>query len=61
MGHGEIESLPKYWRENIYSSKFYPCKNKEENCKGGYSVDFSCIKGHLGALCEDCDIYNKKL
>ena len=29
------------------------------NCLGGWSTgDKSCLKGHIGALCEQCDIYN---
>lgn len=30
------------------------CVNKPENCKGG-SSDI-CKSGHIGALCESCDI-----
>lgn len=35
------------------------CRNLEENCLGGWdSGDSSCFNGHIGALCEQCDLYN---
>lgn len=33
------------------------CHNYESNCNGGeYTGDKSCAEGHIGALCEACDI-----
>jgi len=31
------------------------CRNLPENCIGGQS-NHTCYEGHLGALCEACDI-----
>lgn len=35
------------------------CFNNEDNCKGG-SSNFTCIEGHIGPLCETCDLYGEK-
>ena len=30
-----------------------------DNCLGGWKEgDNSCYKGHIGALCEECDLYD---
>ncbi|CAD8126702.1 unnamed protein product [Paramecium sonneborni] len=48
-----------YWRPNYFSDYTTQCFKNMKNCKGGWYVgDQLCIKGHLGALCEECDIYN---
>ena len=31
------------------------CINLPENCLGGQN-NFTCAEGHIGALCETCDI-----
>ncbi|CAD8125391.1 unnamed protein product [Paramecium sonneborni] len=50
-----------YWRPNYLSDYTTQCFKNIKNCKGGWYVgDNLCIKGHLGALCEECDIYNIK-
>ncbi len=37
------------------------CVNLKENCIGGVEFgDNSCYKGHIGPLCEPCDIYALK-
>ncbi len=38
------------------------CNNYKENCIGNLdSIErnnaFYCYEGHVGALCEDCDLY----
>ncbi|CAD8128827.1 unnamed protein product [Paramecium sonneborni] len=48
-----------YWRPHYLSDQINYCFKNFENCKGGWSVGNElCIEGHLGALCEECDIYN---
>jgi len=32
------------------------CSNKKSNCNGDQSKGY-CIEGHVGPLCEKCDIY----
>ena len=32
------------------------CVNMAENCLGG-PENFTCYEGHVGPLCESCDIY----
>lgn len=34
------------------------CANKPENCEGPKEKGY-CIEGHIGALCENCDVYGK--
>ena len=37
------------------------CKNLISNCLGGIETgDNLCAEGHIGALCESCDIYAVK-
>ncbi|CAD8125242.1 unnamed protein product [Paramecium sonneborni] len=48
-----------YWRPYTYSVKIEYCLNMEKNCEGGWIPgNLSCFAGHIGALCEQCDIYN---
>lgn len=50
-----------YWRPDLTSDLIEKCFNNEENCKGGENVgDKSCAEGHIGALCESCDIYGSQ-
>ncbi|CAD8149145.1 unnamed protein product [Paramecium octaurelia] len=54
-----IELYPGYWRPNIRSHYISKCQNKVNNCLGGWQTgDISCKDGSIGALCEECDIYN---
>lgn len=46
-----------YWRKDDYSSDVIECSNLEANCVGGAYGDEICYEGHIGALCEECDIY----
>jgi hypothetical protein len=47
-----------FWRDSIDSSTVEECKNMPENCTGGLLVGNGlCKKGHIGGLCESCDIY----
>ncbi|CAD8211891.1 unnamed protein product [Paramecium octaurelia] len=54
-----IELRSSYWRAYYYSQTIEYCYHLTENCEGGWSPgDESCIVGHIGALCEQCDLYN---
>ncbi|CAK64034.1 unnamed protein product (macronuclear) [Paramecium tetraurelia] len=54
-----IELYPGYWRPNIRSHYISKCQSKINNCLGGWQTgDISCQDGSIGALCEECDIYN---
>ncbi|CAD8162326.1 unnamed protein product [Paramecium pentaurelia] len=48
-----------YWRPHYLSDYTTQCFKNQQNCQGGWTVgDQLCLNGHLGALCEECDIYN---
>ncbi|CAD8117093.1 unnamed protein product [Paramecium primaurelia] len=54
-----IELKQEYWRAYYYSDKIEHCYHNVNNCKGGWQPgDQSCSEGHIGALCEQCDLYN---
>ncbi|CAD8063527.1 unnamed protein product [Paramecium sonneborni] len=47
-----------YWRPQFDSEIVTYCLNLPENCNGGWKPgNPSCYTGHMGALCESCDIY----
>lgn len=47
-----------HWRPSHLSDLVEYCKNKPENCVGGFdSGNDLCTEGKIGALCEECDIY----
>lgn len=58
LGGWKMESLKGYWRANDRSDTFVECYNRALNCVGG-SSNFTCGKGHIGALCESCDTHEK--
>ncbi|CAK92595.1 unnamed protein product (macronuclear) [Paramecium tetraurelia] len=48
-----------FWRPYFNSDSIDQCINLPRNCNGGWSQgDNSCSNGHIGALCEECDIYD---
>ncbi|CAK91983.1 unnamed protein product (macronuclear) [Paramecium tetraurelia] len=50
-----------FWRPYIGTSKVSSCLNQLSNCLGGLiEGDESCSRGHIGALCEQCDLYNTR-
>ncbi|CAD8151403.1 unnamed protein product [Paramecium octaurelia] len=54
-----IELRSGYWRAYYYSQTVEYCYHLPSNCEGGWKPgDQSCIQGHIGALCEQCDLYN---
>jgi len=48
---------PGYWRINDNSDEILECSNEKSNCLGGVS-NSTCSTGHIGPLCESCDIDN---
>ena len=56
---GEIISIDLgYWRTHNLSDIVVECYNLKENCLGGpgnTSLEL-CYEGHIGALCEECDL-----
>ncbi|CAD8079294.1 unnamed protein product [Paramecium sonneborni] len=54
-----IEFLEGYWRPNFLSDQIEECYKNQKFCKGGWEYGNQiCDQGHIGALCEECDIYN---
>ncbi|CAD8084371.1 unnamed protein product [Paramecium sonneborni] len=52
---------PGYWRPYFDNDKISECINLLQNCNGGwYEGDTSCTLGHIGALCEECDLYDSR-
>ncbi|CAD8125608.1 unnamed protein product [Paramecium sonneborni] len=50
---------PGFWRPYFNNNEIAYCLNLPQSCLGGWMEgDQSCFMGHLGALCEQCDIYN---
>ncbi|CAD8201964.1 unnamed protein product [Paramecium pentaurelia] len=50
-----------YWRPYINTYSISQCINLLQNCNGGWSQgDNSCTVGHIGALCEECDLYDSR-
>ncbi|CAD8116010.1 unnamed protein product [Paramecium sonneborni] len=48
-----------YWRPYFESNLISYCLNLPGNCLGGWIEGHeSCFLGHIGALCEQCDLYN---
>lgn len=55
-----LQIQPGYWRANYHTNDIVSCGTMEQYCLGGWKVDHElCFVGHIGALCEECDIYNK--
>ncbi|CAD8109137.1 unnamed protein product [Paramecium sonneborni] len=54
----QIEILQGFWRYSYYSDNIEQCENFD-NCLGGWNVNYeSCAVGSIGAICNECDIYN---
>lgn len=61
LGGNQIVVSKGFFRTDVNSGEIYECFNKEENCVGGTEVgDNLCKEGHIGSLCEGCDIENVK-
>ncbi|CAD8086012.1 unnamed protein product [Paramecium primaurelia] len=54
-----IELIEGFWRPNYLSDQIEECFKNFQFCKGGWGQGNQiCDLGHIGALCEECDIYN---
>ncbi|CAD8198782.1 unnamed protein product [Paramecium pentaurelia] len=54
-----IELFEGFWRPNYLSDQIEECFKNQKFCKGGWGQGNQiCDLGHIGALCEECDIYN---
>ncbi|CAD8128511.1 unnamed protein product [Paramecium sonneborni] len=50
---------PEYWRPSENNENIEYCLNVPKNCVGGWNPGNDlCDYAHIGALCEQCDIYN---
>ncbi|CAD8149192.1 unnamed protein product [Paramecium octaurelia] len=57
----DIQLQPGFWRSNYRSKFINKCTRQKTLCLGGWKPgDESCSLGYIGALCEECDIYNIK-
>ncbi|CAK68973.1 unnamed protein product (macronuclear) [Paramecium tetraurelia] len=53
-----IQLKPGYWRPDYNNDESQYCENLDVNCNGGWVPgNPSCYTGHIGALCESCDLY----
>ncbi|KAL4492982.1 hypothetical protein ABPG72_020761 [Tetrahymena utriculariae] len=57
-GYNNMVISAGYWRRNTSSDIIIQCINYISNCLGG-SKSQMCYEGHIGALCEECDIDGK--
>ncbi|CAK68281.1 unnamed protein product (macronuclear) [Paramecium tetraurelia] len=57
----QLQLRPGYWRPYFDTSEISTCINLQSNCLGGWkNGDISCYVGHIGALCEQCDLYDTR-
>ncbi|EAS01067.2 transmembrane protein, putative (macronuclear) [Tetrahymena thermophila SB210] len=60
-GGNQMNLTDGYWRPDETSDLIESCFNYESNCLGGLKTgDSSCAEGHIGALCEVCDITGRE-
>ncbi|KAL4483835.1 hypothetical protein ABPG72_006210 [Tetrahymena utriculariae] len=57
LGGNNIVVENEYWRSSSNSDIIIKCDNQLSNCVGGSYGNNICFQGHIGALCEECDIY----
>lgn len=53
--------MPGYWRLSELSEDVIECMNNSDNCIGGGYGDETCVEGHTGPLCEECDVKYLKI
>ncbi|KAL4461586.1 hypothetical protein ABPG74_016210 [Tetrahymena malaccensis] len=46
-----------FWRKNESSPLVIECANRPQNCIGNKYGNQVCLKGYIGPLCEECDLY----
>ncbi|KAL4449944.1 hypothetical protein ABPG74_015063 [Tetrahymena malaccensis] len=56
LGGSQIVVDQGFWRREEYDDNILSCENLKENCQGGSFGNLICYRGHIGALCEECDI-----
>ncbi|KAL4438297.1 hypothetical protein ABPG74_009720 [Tetrahymena malaccensis] len=56
-GGDKLVTKQGYWRKTVDSNLIIECVNQQANCLGGSYGDLVCYEGHIGALCEECDLY----
>ncbi|EWS73143.1 transmembrane protein, putative (macronuclear) [Tetrahymena thermophila SB210] len=56
LGGSKIVVEKGFWRKEENDDKILSCENLKENCQGGSFGNQICYRGHIGALCEECDI-----
>lgn len=44
-----------YWKISNSSDRIIECENKKINCNGDQNRNY-CLEGHIGPLCEVCDL-----
>ncbi|EAR99909.2 transmembrane protein, putative (macronuclear) [Tetrahymena thermophila SB210] len=60
LGGAELLIQEGNWREEQYSDVILDCFNQRTNCKGGLGfMNSLCYQGHIGPLCEECDIFGE--
>ncbi|KAM3127333.1 hypothetical protein pb186bvf_020559 [Paramecium bursaria] len=61
VSSAQIQLKSGCWRAYVFSQKIDSCYHLYENCVGGWGIGNQlCAEGHIGALCEQCDLYNIK-
>ncbi|CAD8156959.1 unnamed protein product [Paramecium octaurelia] len=59
INSAQLKLKPGFWRPYFDTDQINQCINLLDNCNGGWiEGDTSCYEGHIGALCEECDIEN---
>jgi len=49
-----------FWRNAVDSADILECNNAREFCIGGIQAsNMLCADGHIGPLCEQCDLQGK--
>ncbi|EWS75586.1 transmembrane protein, putative (macronuclear) [Tetrahymena thermophila SB210] len=56
QGGSNLITKQGYWRKSLDSENVLKCYNLPANCIGGSYGNQSCYEGHIGALCEECDL-----
>ncbi|CAD8096297.1 unnamed protein product [Paramecium primaurelia] len=61
ISSNQIKLLQGYWRPNYLSDYTEYCFKNPTFCIGGWDVGHNlCSLGHIGALCEECDIFDQR-
>ncbi|CAD8089118.1 unnamed protein product [Paramecium sonneborni] len=59
ISSNQLQLLKGYWRPNFLSDSTDYCFKNPNFCIGGWKVGNDlCSLGHIGGLCEECDVYN---